>query len=446
MKKFLNNFVSYDTMAPGGVNMNQTTKELLNLIHKSTSPYHTVAASRDLLLANGFAELSLAEDWTLAPDGKYFVTCFDSSLFAFRTGKAGSRGLKIAAAHTDFPCFRLKPAAEVKTQGYGTLNVEGYGGMIVSTWMDRPLSLAGKIVTRTEDPFKPHTHLVDFKRPLLSMSSLAIHMNREVNDGYKWNKQKDVLPLATMLGENPEDKHFFTNFLAKELQVKPEDILSFELSTYPVEEGCTFGLKDEFISSGRLDNLTSCMGCLKGIINGNGTEGLHVACLFDNEEVGSNTKQGADSLVLNNLLHRIYAKLGLTEEALYQDMANGFMLSVDVAHALHPNYTDKCDITNKPLLGKGVVLKQACSQSYAGDAEAVAIVKGLCAANGIPCQLFVNRSDIKGGSTLGSMASALTPIRTMDIGVALLAMHSARETMGAADQKALEDLITVFFG
>ena len=213
-----------------------------------------------------------------------------------------------------------------------------------------------------------------------------------------------------------------------------------------MEEGCTFGLKEEFISSGRLDNLTSCMGCLKGIINGKGTEGLKVACLFDNEEVGSNTKQGADSLVLNNLLRRIYSKLGLTEEALYEDMAGGFMLSVDVAHALHPNYTDKCDITNKPLLGKGVVLKQACSQAYAGDAEAVAIVKGLCAAHGIPCQLFVNRSDIKGGSTLGSMASALTPIRTMDIGVALLAMHSARETMGAADQKALEDLITVFFG
>ena len=426
--------------------MNQTTKELLNLIQKSTSPYHTVAASKELLLANGFTQLFLGEDWTLAPESKYFVTVFDSSLFAFRTGTAGSRGLKIAAAHTDFPCFRLKPAAEVSTQGYGTLNVEGYGGMIVSTWMDRPLSLAGKIVTRTSDPFKPQTHLEDFKRPLLSMSSLAIHMNREVNDGYKWNKQKDVLPLATMLGEDPEDKHFFQNFLAKELQAAPEDILSFELSTYPVEEGCTFGLKEEFISSGRLDNLTSCMGCLKGIINGKGTEGLKVACLFDNEEVGSNTKQGADSLVLNNLLRRIYGKLGLTEEALYEDMASGFMLSVDVAHALHPNYTDKCDITNKPLLGKGVVLKQACSQAYAGDAEAVAIVKGLCAAHGIPCQLFVNRSDIKGGSTLGSMASALTPIRTMDIGVALLAMHSARETMGAADQKALEDLITVFFG
>ena len=426
--------------------MNQTTKELLNLIQNSTSPYHTVAASKKLLLENGFTELKPGADWTLAPESKYFVTVFDSSLFAFRTGRKGTRGLKIAAAHTDFPCFRLKPAAEVSTQGYGTLNVEGYGGMIVSTWMDRPLSLAGKVVTRTADPFKPETHLVDFKRPLLTMASLAIHMNREVNDGYKWNKQKDVLPLATMLGQDSRDKTFFQKFLAQELGVKAEDILSFELGTYPVEEGCTFGLKDEFISCGRLDNLTSVMGCLKGIMDCTDTEGLKVACLFDNEEVGSNTKQGADSLVLNNLLHRIYGKLGLSQEALYEDMANGFMLSVDVAHALHPNYVDKCDITNKPLLGGGVVLKQACSQSYAGDAEAVAVVKGLCEANDIPCQLFVNRSDIKGGSTLGSMASALTPIRTMDIGVALLSMHSARETMGAADQDALQDLITVFFG
>lgn len=194
--------------------MNQTTKELLNLIQNSTSPYHTVAASKNLLLEHGFTELKPGSDWALAPESKYFVTVFDSSLFAFRTGRKGTRGLKIAAAHTDFPCFRLKPAAEVSTQGYGTLNVEGYGGMIVSTWMDRPLSLAGKVVTRTADPFKPETHLVDFKRPLLTMASLAIHMNREVNDGYKWNKQKDVLPLATMLGQDSRDKTFFQKFLA----------------------------------------------------------------------------------------------------------------------------------------------------------------------------------------------------------------------------------------
>ncbi len=424
--------------------MKQSTKALLDFIQTSTSPYHTVQTSEKLLQDNGFEGLSLTEDWKLADDGKYYVKIFDSALIAFRTGKAGERGLKMAAAHTDFPCFRLKPAAEINTNGYGTLNVEGYGGMIVSTWLDRPLGLAGKIVTRTDKPFAPKVHLVDFKRPLLTRANLAIHMHREVNDGYKWNKQKDVLPLATMLGQDEKDPHFFVNFLAGELGCKAEDILSFELSTYPFEQGCTFGLKDEFISSARLDNLTSCFACLTGIINNEGS-GIRVAALFDNEEVGSKTKQGADSLVLDHLLRRVYKALGFNEEDLFEDLASGFMLSVDVAHALHPNHVDKCDITNKPVLNGGLVLKQACSQSYAGDAEAVAIVKGLCEANHIPCQLFVNRSDVKGGSTLGSMASALTPIRTMDIGVALLAMHSARETMGADDQDAINALLTAFY-
>ena len=426
--------------------MEQITKELLQFIQQSTSPYHTVLAAKHLLEHNGFQSLDLTAGWSLQPEGKYYVSVFDSCLLAFRIGKPAAKGLRLAAAHTDFPCFRIKPAPEVTGHGYGTLNVEGYGGMIVSTWLDRPLSLAGKVVTRTTDPFAPETHFVDFKRPLLTISNLAIHMNREVNDGYKWNKQKDVLPLATLVDKKQPDKQFFQKFLARELGCKVEDILSFELSTYPVEQGCTVGLDEEFISSGRLDNLTSVVGCLKGIINGACTSRLQVAALFDNEEVGSNTKQGADSLVLDHVLRRIYSKLGLDAEQLDQDLAGGFMLSVDVAHALHPNYVDKCDITNQPVLNGGVVLKQASTQSYAGDAEAVAIVKGLCDANGIPCQLFVNRSDVKGGSTLGSMASALTPIRTMDIGVALLAMHSARETMGVKDQEALERLITVFFG
>ena len=345
--------------------MKQSTKALLDFIQTSTSPYHTVQTSEKLLQDNGFEGLSLTEDWKLADDGKYYVKIFDSALIAFRTGKAGERGLKMAAAHTDFPCFRLKPAAEINTNGYGTLNVEGYGGMIVSTWLDRPLGLAGKIVTRTDKPFAPKVHLVDFKRPLLTMANLAIHMNREVNDGYKWNKQKDVLPLATMLGQDEKDPHFFVNFLAGELGCKAEDILSFELSTYPFEQGCTFGLKDEFISSARLDNLTSCFACLTGIINNEGS-GIRVAALFDNEEVGSKTKQGADSLVLDHLLRRVYKALGFNEEDLFEDLASGFMLSVDVAHALHPNHVDKCDITNKPVLNGGLVLKQACSQSYAG--------------------------------------------------------------------------------
>ena len=281
-------------------------------------------------------------------------------------------------------------------------------------------------MTRTEDPFQPKTHFVDFGRPLLTMASLAIHMNREVNDGYKWNKQKDILPLAALIGEDEKESAFFEKFLAKELGCCEKDILSFDLSAYPTEDGCTFGLHDDFVSSPRLDNLTSCKACLEGIVNGKAEEGVALIGLFDNEEVGSTTKQGANSLVLHNTLHRIYKTLDLTEEALFEDMAKGF-------------------ITNRPVLGRGLALKQACSQSYAGDAEAVAVIKGLCDRKNIPYQLYVNRSDIKGGSTLGSMASAITPIRTMDLGVALLAMHSARETMGASDQKALEDLVTEFF-
>ena len=425
--------------------MNKTTQELLNFISTSTSPYHTVATSKELLLSQGFAELDLRKKWNLQAGGKYFTEVYGSTLIAFRLGAEGTHGLKVAAAHTDFPCFRIKPQPGIVTEGYGTLNVEGYGGMIISTWLDRPLSLAGKVALRGRDPFTPEVRLVDFKRPLMSMSSLAIHMNREVNDGYKWNKQKDILPLASMMGRDKKDKAFFDKLLARELKCAPEDILSYELSTYPVETGCTFGFDDEFISSPRLDNITSVKACLDGIIASNAQTGLQVAAIFDNEEVGSNTKQGAGSAVLMQLLVRIYEQLGYDKEALFADMAAGFMLSVDVAHAMHPNYVDKCDPTNKPVLNGGLVLKQAASQAYAGDTEAVAVVAELCRQHKIPYQMFVNRSDVKGGSTLGSIASALEPIRTMDIGIPMLAMHSARETMGAEDEKALFDLLIAFF-
>jgi aspartyl aminopeptidase len=425
--------------------MKKTTEGLLNFIATCTSPYHTVATSQKFLAENGFEELKPADSWHLAAGGKYFTKVYDSTLLAFRVGAKDSTGLKIAAAHTDFPCFRIKPQAGILTEGYGTLNVEGYGGMIVSTWLDRPLSMAGKIVLKGKDPFAPKVRLVDFKRPLLSMPNLAIHMNRAVNDGYKWNKQKDVLPLAAMFDRKSKEKDFFVKFLAKELKCKPEDILSYELSTYPVETGCTFGLDDEFISSPRLDNITSVRACLDGIVASKAKNGLQIAAIFDNEEVGSKTKQGAGSNVLIQLIERIYDLLGKNKEEILREMASGFMLSVDVAHALHPNYTDKCDPTNKPIMNSGLVLKQAATQSYAGDAEAVGVIAGLCEAKGIPFQTFVNRSDLVGGSTLGSIASAIVPIRTMDIGVPMLAMHSARETMGEKDQEALSNLLCAFF-
>jgi aspartyl aminopeptidase len=426
--------------------MERELKDLLSFIKAAPSPYHTVVAASQKLQEAGFEELDMAAVWQLEAGQGYFVPVYGSALLAFVVGKEAGQ-LRIAAAHTDFPCFRVKPRAGIKKEGYGLLNVEKYGGMMLRTWLDRPLSLAGKVVVRSGEVFSPEVRLVDFQRPLLTIPSLAIHMDRDVNDEGKLNPQTDMLPLATMSGEEISES-FFLDWLANELSISPEDILSYELSAYPFEKGCFCGLQEEFISSPRLDNLTPTLACLKGIASAEPEDfsGLRLIALFDNEEVGSSTKQGAGSAVLNQVLERIYSALGRTREDLWADIASGFMLSVDVAHALHPNHADKCDPSHKPLMGSGVALKQAAAQTYAGDAEAIAIIRGLCEASDIPWQTFVNRNDIRGGSTLGSLASALVPIRTMDIGVPMLAMHSAREVMHKDDQLALNKLLITFMG
>ncbi|MBQ1890322.1 MAG: M18 family aminopeptidase [Selenomonas sp.] len=435
--------------------MKVETEELLDFIAECPTPFHTVQASATRLRLAGFAELPLAGPWELKRGGRYFVTVYDSTLLAFVVG--GTDGpLRIAAAHTDFPCFRIKPQAGIVKEKCGLLNVEKYGGLILRSWLDRPLSLAGKVVLRGEDAFNPEIRLVDFERPLVTIPSLAIHMDREVNDEGKLNAQTDMLPLAAAFAGREiadaadeaadKEKSFFVDWLAGELEVPAADILSYELSAYPVEQGCTLGLGDEFVSSPRLDNLTSVQACLDGICAAEAMgRGLRLAALFDNEEVGSNTKQGAGSAVLMQVSERIYAALGLTKEQLFIDIAAGFMLSVDVAHAVHPNHVDKADPVVHPVLGGGLAIKQAASQSYAGDAEAVAIVRSLCEEEGIAWQQFVNRSDSRGGSTLGSIASALVPLRTMDVGVPILSMHSARETMAGSDQQALVRLLQRFY-
>ena len=434
--------------------MNTETEELLDFVAECPTPFHTVQASAMRLRLAGFRELSLTDSWQIERGGKYFVTVYDSTLLAFVVGESDGQ-LRMAAAHTDFPCFRLKPQAGMVKEKCGLLNVEKYGGLILRTWLDRPLSLAGKIVVRGEDAFNPEIRLVDFQRPLVTIPSLAIHMDREVNDEGKLNVQTDMLPLAAVFGgvesleadADADAKTFFVDWLAEELGTAVEDILSYELSLYPVEHGCTVGLHEEMVSSPRLDNLTSVKACLDGICGAAETgTGIRLIALFDNEEVGSCTKQGAASAVLMQVLERLYTALGKSQEDLLRDIAAGFLLSVDVAHAVHPNYADKADPAVRPVLGAGLTLKQACSQSYAGDAEAVAVVRGLCEAQGIKWQQFVNRSDSRGGSTLGSIASALVPMRTMDIGVPILAMHSVRETMAGTDQEALSKLLQVFMG
>ena len=420
--------------------MTHEIEALLSFIQQSLSPAHTVAAAAARLRGAGFAELSLAEDWQLAAGGRYFVSVYGTTLLAFTVGDAGP--LRMAAAHTDFPCFRLKPAAGLTHAGYGVLNVEPYGGLILRTWFDRPLGLAGRVVLRGADAFHPRAELVDFARPLVTIPSLAIHMDRKVNEEGGLNAQTDMLPLAALLGDMGKGD-WWQAALAAALGVTQEEILSYELSTYPFEAGCALGLADELLSSPRLDNLTSVWACLEGLLSasaGSVPAGVRLVALFDNEEVGSRTKQGAGSLVLAEALRRIYEKAG-GEAARAQALADGFLLSVDVAHGLHPAHEEKSDPAVRPVLGSGVVIKQAASQAYAGDAEAVAIVRELARLQAIPVQDFVNRSDSRGGSTLGSIASALVPVRTMDVGVPILAMHSARETMAAADEAALISLV-----
>ena len=422
-------------------------EELLAFIQCSTSPFHVVEESAKRLLRAGFQELKPADSWRLAASGRYFLRVYGSTLLAFVVGekplKSHGTPLLMAAAHTDFPCFRLKPEAGMTRDGCGTLNVETYGGLILRTWLDRPLSLAGKIVLRGKDAFHPEVRLVDFQKPLMTIPSLAIHMDRDVNKDGALNAQKDMLPLAALLGRDAEED-FFLAWLAEACETERDAILSYDLGAYPCETGCTFGLRDEFISSPRLDNLTSVLACLKGIEEAHPKQGIRLIALFDNEEVGSRTKQGAGSAVLGDVLRRIYQELSGESDAVCRALADGFLLSVDVAHAVHPSHAAKSDPVVRPALAAGVVLKQAASQSYAGDAEASAVVRALAEEHEIPWQRFVNRADSCGGSTLGAIASSFVPVRTMDIGAPILAMHSARETMGAADQESLERLLKAF--
>lgn len=422
-----------------------TVARLLDFIDNSTSPYHTVKTGANELKAKGFTELFLEDVWAFG-EGDYFVKVYDSALVAFHIGLNLRHSMRIASAHTDFPAIRIKPNPLVDAKGYGELNVETYGGLILNTWLDRPLSMAGAVVTRTDDPFRPDVHYVDVARPLLTIPNLAIHMNRQINEGVALDKQKHMLPLFMMCNDKINTDSEWREFLSELVKRPAEDILSYELTLYPVEGGTTFGRYDEFISSPRIDNLTSCVACLEGIFEAKAmdAEGLRMVVLFDNEEVGSRTKQGGASTILSQLVERIYMATGHTKAECYADIAAGFMISADVAHGYHPNYPEKNDITNYPILNKGVVLKMASSQSYAGDAWAIATVKALCENDSIPYQIYVNRSNIPGGSTVGSITSAMLAMRTMDVGVPILAMHSARETMGADDQEALDNLMKAF--
>lgn len=419
-------------------------EQLLHTIDKSVSTFHCVKECERQLLEAGFSSLPLSNTWKLQPGGKYFTEVFGSTLVAFKIPKnyTESMPFHIGAAHTDWPTFKIKPNPEVESGRYGKLNVEVYGGPIYSTWLDRPLSIAGRVAVKGKDYKNPEIKLVDFKRPLVVIPNLAIHFNREVNNGVALNPQKDMLPLLTVLPEEWKSEDYFLKLLANELDVHPDDILTFDLNLYNTEKCVLTGLEGDLLSAPRLDNITSVQACVSAIIDGEGTDCISTCVLFDNEEIGSSTKQGADSMILPQILEKIILSLGGSRETYLNSILSGFMASADVAHAIHPNHAEVCDITNKIYPGDGVALKMHYGQRYATDVEALGIIESICKEKEIPYTCFLNRSDIRGGSTLGSIASSILTMKTVDIGVAILAMHSARELMALKDQEALTKIIT----
>ena len=420
------------------------TQILFDLLEKGVSPAHAVAACQERLEKAGFEKLDYGKKWNLQMGGKYVINHYDTTLFAFTLPQVwGTKepAVRIAAAHTDFPCLRIKPACDMKNNGYAQINIEVYGGAILNTWLDRPLGVAGRVVVRSEDVFHPQVRQFISKKNI-TIPNLAIHMNREVNKGVELNKQTELLPIAGLLGSE-QDGAYFMDFVAEELGVAKEDILDYELTVFCDEKPQLVGLKDELISAPRLDNLNSCAALVSALINSKRDVGMNMIALFDHEEIGSRSKQGAASILLHDMIGRILRETG--KEEVDATIYNSMILSVDVAHGLHPNYAGKMDPTNKPVLGKGLCIKEACSQSYATDCEVVSIIEQICKAKEISYQKFVNRSDVMGGGTLGSIASALLPVKTVDIGIPLLAMHSARELMAECDQQNMVDLVTAYF-
>ena len=379
---------------------------------------------------------------------KLYVTKNDSSVYAFHIGRKplADAGFRMICAHCDSPTFRIKPTAEMTCEGgIVKLNTEVYGGPIMSTWFDRPLTIAGRVIVRGEDTLHPQTLLLHVKRPLLQISNLAIHFNREVNDGVKLSKQKDMLPILGIVTSELERGNLLMNVICGELSIKPEDILDFDLYLADATPACTFGVHDEFLSSGRLDDLSMCFAGLEAMITTDTTDMTKVLAIFDNEETGSQTKQGAGSPFLSMMLKRIALAQSGTEEAFYQAVERAFMISADNAHAWHPNYSEKYAPTNHPVLGGGPVIKFNAAQKYASDAVSAAVFAEICREAGVPCQRFVNHSDVAGGSTLGNILASSIPVRGVDMGNAILAMHSCRETGSAADHIYCVKAFTKFF-
>lgn len=410
--------------------MKKFAENMLDFIYESPTQFNAVAVSAEMLEKNGFEKLNPKENWKLEVGKKYYTTKNSSALVAFKVNsdKVEKEGFRIIGSHTDSPGFRIKPNAEIESCGaYLKLNTEGYGGMILSTWLDRPLAMAGRVFLRGENPFKPVEKIVNINKPVCIIPNLAIHMNRSINDGYKYNKQTDMLPLVGLINEQLEKDNYMVKLLASELDVEVEEIIDFDIFLYEYEKGCFTGANEEFISTGRLDNLSMYYSSVEALLDSDSKSGISIAVGFDNEEVGSSTKQGADSNMLLNILERICISLGKDRQQFFEAIENSFIISSDLAHAVHPNVNSMADPTNRPVMGKGPVIKVHAGQAYTSDGYSISVYKEICRECGVEYQEFVNKSDQRGGSTIGPISSTHIDIPSVDIGAPILSMHSIRE-------------------
>lgn len=430
--------------------------DLLAFIEESPSPFHVVANTAAILEKDGFVRLSETEKWEIVPGGKYYVTRNFSSLIAFTVLGQDFNGFRLICSHTDSPVFKMKENPEMGSDGkYTKLNVEKYGGMLCAPWFDRPLSVAGRIMVQTEKGIE--MRLVNLNRDLLMIPNLAIHMNREVNDGYKYNVQTDLCPV---FGDENAKGSFLT-LVAEAAGVEEKQILGTDLFLYNRQKGTFWGAEEEFIASPRLDDLQCLYGSLRGFLEAlrqvhAGTEkaeceqnpdcsSIPVFCAFDNEETGSVSRQGAASTLLHDVLVRINSALGRSQEEYLRAVASSFLISADNAHAVHPNHPEKADPVNRPQMNQGIVIKYNANQKYTTDARSASVLRLLCQEADIPCQTFTNRSDMAGGSTLGNISNTQVSLQSVDIGLPQLAMHSPYEMAGKKDVYYMKELARIFY-
>ncbi len=423
----------------------ENCNSLIDYLKKGASPFHVVDNTAHILEDEGFTRLNIKNKWELEENKKYYVTKNDSAIIAFTTAEKFKlkEGLKIVGAHTDSPSIKIKPQPEYEDEDhYLKLNTEVYGGPILNTWFDRPLTLAGRVSFLKDGDLKNIN--INFGDPLMIIPNLAIHLNRKVNEGQKIDKQKDLIPIIKTLNDNEDIENHFSNFIAEELEVDRKDILDFDLYLRDTEDPVIMGSEKEFLNAGQIDDLGMAHAGLRALIDSNDNN-FKLLVLFDNEEIGSNTDAGADSPLLSNLIERIVYSMDGSRADYLQIIENTFMISADMAHAVHPNHSEKHDPTNKPVINKGPVVKISSNRRYTTDSYSGGYIKKLCNENDIPYQNFVNNSNEKGGSTIGPLNLRHLGVKSVDIGNPVLSMHSIRELYGLKDHELVIDLLTAFY-